>query len=569
MTLSTAINGGGSGGGASARSAKVTNGATGVVATISTGLKAPLTVARDSGSTSITFAASGNKLTAAIATALAVGSSLSAIARVTQVDGAGVLIPVTLTGVAAAPAPTPSPTPTPSGVMRVVVLAGQSNIIGRTAYTTRDAADLSLANLKQYPAIASDSATYRQIRDSVFPLYFPENLTASNYFSPGNRIGAEIAAAYPGDKVVLLPVGWGSTTLVSSSNGSGTTGAPQWAEPSGNLNVAAVAHVNAFMAANPTAVLHSIHWIKGENDAGGASPVNQTAYHDALQALINGWRTRITGNSASVPFVIGSITPGFIAANAAAPGVVAAQKALATELTNVKYVDAAAGFDDALHYDHTGAASIGVAMARVALGSAPGVMFNETFTGTDSAALTTLDWKNATGTGSTLFSGMALLASNTVSNAPVQVFDTADYAVVGKINFSAQTTHFESIRARAIGSSSMTGYQLRANFSTANGGTITWSILRYDGSSATGTGIAGGALGTWVEAGVGTAGTRDYAFDLRGSTIRAIINSVERINVTDNTYTTQRGAQGIVGTGDTTSAYVGHDNYSVTTAPIA
>lgn len=133
MTLSTAINGGGSGGGASARSAKVTNGATGVVATISTGLKAPLTVARDSGSTSITFAASGNKLTAAIASALAVGSSLSAIARVTQSDGAGVLIPVTLTGVAATPAPSPTPTPTPSPSPTI---SGTPNaIVAGRAYT--------------------------------------------------------------------------------------------------------------------------------------------------------------------------------------------------------------------------------------------------------------------------------------------------------------------------------------------------------------------------------------------------------------------------------------------------
>lgn len=133
MTLSTAINGSANGGGASARTAKVINGSTGVVARIPTGLKAPLTVARDSGSTSITFAASGNQLTASIASALAVGSSLSAIARVTQADGAGVLIPVTLTGVAAAPTLSALTLSTSSAT---VGTAATINIIGATAGST-------------------------------------------------------------------------------------------------------------------------------------------------------------------------------------------------------------------------------------------------------------------------------------------------------------------------------------------------------------------------------------------------------------------------------------------------
>lgn len=89
------------GAGAKAASASVLTGTTGIVATIPSGLKAPITVTRESGSAAITFAASGNRITAAIASALATGSSLSAIARAVQADGAGVLIPLTLTGMAA------------------------------------------------------------------------------------------------------------------------------------------------------------------------------------------------------------------------------------------------------------------------------------------------------------------------------------------------------------------------------------------------------------------------------------------------------------------------------------
>lgn len=101
--------GGGGGAAVKARPSNVVNGTTGVVANVSTGLKAPLTVTRDSGSTAITFAASGNRITASIGSTLAVGASLSAVARVVQADGAGVLIPVTLTGIAAPPTVTVAP----------------------------------------------------------------------------------------------------------------------------------------------------------------------------------------------------------------------------------------------------------------------------------------------------------------------------------------------------------------------------------------------------------------------------------------------------------------------------
>lgn len=121
------LSGGAGGAAVKARAVAVVEGSTGIVAALSTGLKAPLTVSRDSGSASITFAASGNRIAASIAAALAVGSSLSAIAKAVQADGAGVLVPVTLTGVAA-PAPTPTPTPTPAPTAITAMLMGQSEM---------------------------------------------------------------------------------------------------------------------------------------------------------------------------------------------------------------------------------------------------------------------------------------------------------------------------------------------------------------------------------------------------------------------------------------------------------
>ncbi|BEV00054.1 Ig domain-containing protein [Novosphingobium olei] len=109
-----------------AKSAYLLSG-TGVVGAWATGLTPPLTVARDSGSTAITFGSSGSQLTASISTALAAGSSISAVARVTQADGVGVLIPVTLTGQYAMAA-SPSTATVSTSATPGTLLANLSNV---------------------------------------------------------------------------------------------------------------------------------------------------------------------------------------------------------------------------------------------------------------------------------------------------------------------------------------------------------------------------------------------------------------------------------------------------------
>ncbi|BEV02186.1 hypothetical protein [Novosphingobium olei] len=110
-----------------ARSAYAAAGATGVVAAWPTNLTPPLTVGRDSGSTAVTFAASGSQLTASIASALAAGASVAATARVTQADGAGVLIPVTLTGLYAMAA-SPSTATVSTSAAPGTLVANLSNV---------------------------------------------------------------------------------------------------------------------------------------------------------------------------------------------------------------------------------------------------------------------------------------------------------------------------------------------------------------------------------------------------------------------------------------------------------
>lgn len=623
------------------RAVNVVNGVTGVVASLPTNLTPPLTVSRDSGSTGITFAISGGQLTVSIASALAIGSSLSAIAKVTESStGAFVGIPVTLNGVAAAPvapdAPivtltpgdgqisiawadgsnggaaitthtiyvngTPmlpissaspyvltglangvpvqievaatnsagnspksgaqfaTPNASPYTGILAVPLAGQSNICGRYAFSSLDVAAMP-ANVRQYANIASDTGTYRTLLTNTLPLYHPENTIASNYYGPGNAIIREIALANPDKLVVAIPCGWGSTTLVTT-NGSGTTGAPQWAEPSGNLNVAAVNQINAFMAANPTAVLHSIHWIQGENDAGGASPTDQATYYAALSALIAGWRTRITGNSSAVPFIIGSMTPGFVAGASTVPATAIqnAHKQAAANLTNVKYVQAPQSWDDGLHYTKGGARGIGVSMGRTALNAVPGTLFTEPFTGTDGASLTTVDWTQRSGTGGLLIGNKAYVTgTGSVYDAPVPVAGTNDYAVGADFTFASRPGSAElALRLRSVGVSAMTGYELRYNGATGAG---QWAIIRFDGSSAFGAGTT--TLGTYADN--VSSGARSVRFVASGDTLKAIIDGVERISVTDPTYTAQLGSHGLVGKGTSSTVGIFADNYYVTT----
>lgn len=77
---------------------KVVNTKTGVVATVASGLKAPITVTKDSGHANISFAASGSDILVSLSSALSSGVSITAIVKATQADGAYVGIPVTLEG---------------------------------------------------------------------------------------------------------------------------------------------------------------------------------------------------------------------------------------------------------------------------------------------------------------------------------------------------------------------------------------------------------------------------------------------------------------------------------------
>jgi hypothetical protein len=82
---------------------RVLNTKTGEVALIKTGLKAPITVSKESGSSNISFSASGSNVRVSVTTAVGDGVSISALVKAIQADGSFVGIPVTLEGYAVNP----------------------------------------------------------------------------------------------------------------------------------------------------------------------------------------------------------------------------------------------------------------------------------------------------------------------------------------------------------------------------------------------------------------------------------------------------------------------------------
>jgi hypothetical protein len=93
--LSASINAQG-GNAARAHAPIVPAGDSGVVASLSTGLRAPLTVTFESGDAAIAFGSSGSLVTVSLASPLEYGDTFSAVAMAVQEDFAGVLLPVTI-----------------------------------------------------------------------------------------------------------------------------------------------------------------------------------------------------------------------------------------------------------------------------------------------------------------------------------------------------------------------------------------------------------------------------------------------------------------------------------------
>ena len=190
----------------------------------------------------------------------------------------------------------------------VILLAGQSNMVGgnNTKDTTLDAAD---ARIFQWPC---SGGSVGSIVAGTDPLNHVSG--AATEVGPGVPFARWWASQNPGRKVLLVPAAYPSTGFEASDfNARWKVG---WSNAGGtNLYDNAISKANGAMAAaGAGARFVGILWCQGEAD--GAASVSAGTYQTDILALIDGFRSNITGAS-KAPFVILSMVPENLPINAA------------------------------------------------------------------------------------------------------------------------------------------------------------------------------------------------------------------------------------------------------------
>jgi hypothetical protein len=196
------------------------------------------------------------------------------------------------------------------GTVIVAVLAGQSNMDGRSNTPDRVTLDVDQPHCWQFGGYSGDASTYQKIVSDITPmLHYPGFVTAANdRLSPGEYIVRQRALDYPGAEVVGVPVASGGTSLCGA-------GAP-W-QPGATVGTSGVLFNNMISQTNlattavqtkwpGAAIIYEFYWLQGENDANNG--ITQAVYVATFTDWATYARTRVTGAS-TAPIVIGSMIP--------------------------------------------------------------------------------------------------------------------------------------------------------------------------------------------------------------------------------------------------------------------
>ncbi|MDN3278776.1 sialate O-acetylesterase [Frankia sp. RB7] len=197
----------------------------------------------------------------------------------------------------------------------IIILAGQSNMAGRGTYNA--GLDPQAASVYQYACTpstsilsgqAGTSANYKTVLNTSYPLEMPEAVE-TGLIGPVPAFSNGYAAANPGRKVLLVPVAFGGTTLCTVTHrwASGTPGDDLYENAIARANEA----VAAAIALAPASAVVGIGWLQGESEVS----IAQATYAAAMDALIAGFRSRITGAS-NAWFSVLSMTPDYISVSA-------------------------------------------------------------------------------------------------------------------------------------------------------------------------------------------------------------------------------------------------------------
>ncbi|QTF70622.1 sialate O-acetylesterase [Arthrobacter woluwensis] len=249
--------------------------------------------------------------------------------------------------------------------IHVVVIAGQSNAVGRGVVLNTALTDPTNPNIYQF------GSKVQTLRVASEPL---DHHDPSTGFGPGLQIARYMIDALPADDViVLVPTAHGGAPLCSD-----VALAWRWGV-AGNLTALAIAQTDAAIAAakaqwpGAAVKVEGIFWVQGEQD--GYSTVTAATYQADLEALIAGLRDKY---GATVPFVMGQMLRAYFATGTTAQ-INWAHTKVAAKLPRIGFaLSPTEQNGDNVHYSAAGQRKLAAGMfaewARAKAGRAPTVV---------------------------------------------------------------------------------------------------------------------------------------------------------------------------------------------------
>lgn len=202
------------------------------------------------------------------------------------------------------------------------LIIGQSNCLGGA--TLSATLDYAGPNLFQWGRVGTSANRYIEGN---------EPLQNNEVVQWQNLIG--FAVAFARDYYVPNALAQGRVVLLVPAARGGTGFTNGWAVGDTLYNEA-IASANAAMAANPGNVFKGVFWQGGEAQADQGW--TEVQYTEQLDALIAGMRAGITG-ATDVPFIIGGMVPGWVAADVGRQPVADALANTPGRVANTGYAD--------------------------------------------------------------------------------------------------------------------------------------------------------------------------------------------------------------------------------------
>lgn len=192
----------------------------------------------------------------------------------------------------------------------VVLLVGQSNMVGYGSGLDTTYLDPPDPRIKQYPGSGSYLG---KVVTAIDPLFHTEQ------FAGGVGLAMSFAREYvrtmsSSRRLLFVPCARGNTGFRTSSVVPTPSGyeanVGTWEVGGAGVNFYefAIAQANAAIALNPANRLVAILWHQGEKDT---FFLNEAQYAAQLDALIAGFRSRISTASATTPFILGQMVPTY------------------------------------------------------------------------------------------------------------------------------------------------------------------------------------------------------------------------------------------------------------------